>query len=120
MGAAGRLTLSVKDRGKLPAIVGSFPAYERLHFEPNRRQASRGAQISVRVYARKSMMNKIPEHIQGPLQRLIDGGLSVDEIAIMMQLSEEAVKEEVERTVATSTSRGDRTKRKKRTIEGTL
>ncbi|MFY9735129.1 MAG: hypothetical protein WAL02_08340 [Rhodoplanes sp.] len=66
------------------------------------------------------MMNKIPEHIQGPLQRLIDGGLSVDEIAIMMQLSEEAVMEEVERTVATSTGRGDRTKRKKRGIVGTL
>ena len=65
-------------------------------------------------------MNTIPEHIQAPLHRLIDGGLPVDEIAIMMQLSEEAVKREIERTVAASTSRGERTKRKKRTIEGTL
>lgn len=65
-------------------------------------------------------MNTIPEHIQAPLRRLIDGGLPVDEIAIMMQLSEKAVKREIERTVATSTGRGDRTKRKKRSIVGTL
>jgi hypothetical protein len=65
-------------------------------------------------------MNTIPEHIQAPLRRLIDGGLPVDEIAIMMQLSEKAVKREIERTVATSTGRGDRTKRKKRGIVGTL
>jgi hypothetical protein len=43
------------------------------------------------------MMNTIPEHIQAPLHRLIDGGLPVDEIAIMMQLSEEAVKREIAR-----------------------
>jgi hypothetical protein len=49
------------------------------------------------------MMNTIPEHIQAPLHRLIDGGLPVDEIAIMMQLSEEAVKGEIERIVAAST-----------------
>ena len=48
-------------------------------------------------------MNTIPEHIQAPLHRLIDGGLPVDEIAIMMQLSEEAVKGEIERIVAAST-----------------
>ena len=45
-------------------------------------------------------MNTIPEHIQAPLHRLIDGGLPVDEIAIMMQLSEEAVKREIERVAA--------------------
>ena len=66
------------------------------------------------------MMSTIPEHIKAPLLRLIGGGLPVDEIAIMMQLSEEAVKREIERTVAASTSRGERTKSKKRTIEGTL
>ena len=49
------------------------------------------------------MMNTIPQHIKAPLQRLIDGGLSVDKIAIMMQLSEAAVKREIERTVAAST-----------------
>ena len=49
------------------------------------------------------MMNTIPEHIQAPLQRLIVGGLPVDEIAVMMQLSEEAVKGEIERIVAAST-----------------
>ena len=48
------------------------------------------------------MLNTIPEHIQAPLHRLIDGGLPVDEIAIMMQLSEEAVKREIERIVAAS------------------
>ena len=48
-------------------------------------------------------MNTIPEHIQAPLRRLIVGGLPVDEIAIMMQLSEEAVKREIERIVAAST-----------------
>ena len=48
-------------------------------------------------------MNTIPEHIKAPLHRLIDGGLLVDEIAFMMQLSEEAVKREIERIVATST-----------------
>ena len=42
-------------------------------------------------------MNTIPEHIQAPLRRLIYGGLPVDEIAIMMQLSEKAVKREIER-----------------------
>ena len=47
-------------------------------------------------------MNTIPEHIKAPLHRLIDGGLPVDEIAFMMQLSEEAVKREIERIVATS------------------
>ena len=48
-------------------------------------------------------MNTIPEHIKAPLRRLIDGGLPVDEIAIMIQLSEKAVKREIERTVAAST-----------------
>ena len=47
-------------------------------------------------------MNTIPEHIQEPLQRLIDGGLPIDEIAIMLQLSEETVKREIERSVAAS------------------
>jgi DNA-binding NarL/FixJ family response regulator len=48
------------------------------------------------------MMNTIPEHIQAPLHRLIDGGLPVDEIAIMMQLSEKTVKREIEMVVAAS------------------
>jgi DNA-binding NarL/FixJ family response regulator len=48
------------------------------------------------------MMNTIPGHIQAPLQRLIVGGLPVHEIAIMMQLSEKAVKREIERIVAAS------------------
>jgi hypothetical protein len=48
------------------------------------------------------MMKTIPQHIKAPLRRLIDGGLPVHEIAIMMQLSEEAVKREIEQTVAAS------------------
>jgi hypothetical protein len=48
-------------------------------------------------------MNTIPEHIKAPLRRLINGGLPVHEIAIMMQLSEEAVKREIEGIVAFST-----------------
>jgi hypothetical protein len=63
---------------------------------------SRDGQIWVRKKCKESMMNTIPEHIKAPLHRLIDGGLPVDEIAFMMQLSEEAVKQEIERVVAAS------------------
>lgn len=47
-------------------------------------------------------MNTIPQHIKAPLHRLIDGGLPVDEIAFMMQLSEKVVKREIERLAAAS------------------
>ena len=47
-------------------------------------------------------MKTIPQHIKAPLHRLIDGGLAVEEIAFMMQLSEEAVKREIEQIVAAS------------------
>jgi hypothetical protein len=49
------------------------------------------------------MMKTIPQHIKAPLHRLIGGGLPVEEIAFMMQLSEEAVKREIEQIVAAST-----------------
>ena len=96
MGAAGCLMLSVKDRKESFRLSpGAFLLIEGLHARRVAgitRHSNSGARI-----CKESMMNTIPEHIKAPLRRLIDGGLPVDEIAIMMQLSEKAVKREIER-----------------------
>lgn len=42
-------------------------------------------------------MNKLPDHVETQLHRLIQEGLPVDQIAFMMRLSRETVESEVER-----------------------
>ncbi len=41
-------------------------------------------------------MNKLPEHVEAQLHRLIEEGLPVDQIAFMMRLSRKTVESEIE------------------------
>ena len=42
-------------------------------------------------------MNKLPEHVEAQLHRLIEEGLSAKQIAFMMRLSRQTVETEIER-----------------------
>ena len=42
-------------------------------------------------------MNKLPEHVEAQLHRLIEEELSVEQIAFMMRLDREIVESEIER-----------------------